>query len=105
VDFSLFVYNRLTGRPLAPADHYREGVRLIRPFEDFSAFLAYRRRGELSLGAYLLSLCHRLHTTYFSWRDPWPSVAHGALQVRYQFRRRLLDPLLGRFRPRRRESA
>jgi len=93
VDFSLFVYNRLTDRPLPPADHYRGGVRLIRPLEDFSSFVAYRRRGELSLGGYLASLSHRLHTTYFSWRDPWPSLAHGALQVRYQFRRRILGPL------------
>jgi predicted ATP-grasp superfamily ATP-dependent carboligase len=93
VDFSLFVYNRLTGRPLPPADHYRDGVRLIRPLEDFSAFVAYRRGGELSVGGYLASLCHRLHTPYFSWRDPWPSLAHGAQQLRYQLRRRILGPL------------
>jgi len=93
IDLPLVVYNRLTGRPLPPCDGYQQGVRLIRPLEDLSAFLAYRRRGELSLGAYLLSLAHRLHTAYFSWRDPWPSLAHGALQARYQLRRRVLGPL------------
>ncbi len=96
IDLPLFVYNRLSQRPLPPVDSYREGVRLLRPLEDLSAFLAYRRRGELSLGRYLLSLTHRWHTAYFSWRDPWPTLAHGALQARYQLRRRVLGPLLRR---------
>ena len=93
VDFSLFVYNRLTRRPLPPAEDYRSGVRLVRPLEDFASFRAYRRRGELSTLAYLRSLCRRWHTAYFSWRDPWPSVAHGWRTLRHQVAKRILQPL------------
>lgn len=89
IDFSLFVYNRLTGRPLPPAGSYKSGVHLVRPLEDFLAFQGYRRRGEMSLGRWLLSLCHRQHLAYFHWSDPWPSIAHGLYQIRFQLGKRL----------------
>jgi D-aspartate ligase len=99
IDFSLFVYNRLTGRPLPPAGNYKSGVYLVRPLEDFLAFRGYRRRGEMGFGRWLLSLCHRQHLAYFHWSDPWPSIVHSLYQVRLQLGKRVLRPLMGR-RPR-----
>jgi D-aspartate ligase len=92
IDFSLLVYNRLTGRPLPPAGAYKSGVRLLRPLEDYLAFRGYQSRGEMSLGQWLLSLSHRQHLAYFHWSDPWPSLVHGVYQLRLQFRKRVLGP-------------
>jgi len=92
IDFALFVYNRLTGRPLPETGGYRTGVRLVRPLEDFAAFRAYRSGGEWTTLGYLCSLlCRRWHTAYASWRDPWPSAVRAFHVVRYQIRKRLLS--------------
>ena len=94
IDLPLFVYNRLTGGPLPPTEHYRKGVRLVRPLEDFAAFRQYNRRGELSTANWLGSFLHPWHTAYFRWRDPWPSVAQAVHQLRYQIGKRLVRPIL-----------
>ncbi len=93
IDYSLLVYNRLTGRPLPPTDSFRQGVRLLRPAQDFLAFLEYRRRGEITTLSWLRTLLHPYCTPFFSWTDPWPSVVQTARQVRYQLTKRVLAPL------------
>lgn len=93
IDYSLLVYNRLTGRPLPPADSFREGVRLLRPPQDFLAFLEYRRRGQITTLSWIKTLLRPFCTPFFSWTDPWPTVVQSARQVRYQLTKRVLAPL------------
>ncbi len=70
---SRIVYSRLAGRPAQPGGSYQAGLRLWYPMHDFRAFLALRRRGELTATAWLRSLVHRKVWPAFSWRDPVPS--------------------------------
>lgn len=76
MDFSLFVYSRLTGCPLPPMNAYRTGVRILRPWDDYWAFQAARRRGELTWWSWLRSLMHWQHFLYFRWRDPGPTIVY-----------------------------
>jgi len=101
-DLPLLTYNRLLGRPLPPARPYKSGVHLWSPVPDVRAFLAYRRRGELTFGRWLLSLMHRQRFHAFRWDDPLPTIRHhltlvGRVIRRLLFGRRQVreeDPLL-----------
>lgn len=73
-DIALFIYNRLTGRPLPPMGEYRRGVRLIRPVRDYLSFRNAHRRGLLTWRQYLRSVLHRQHFETFAWYDPFPWV-------------------------------
>jgi predicted ATP-grasp superfamily ATP-dependent carboligase len=77
MNLSLFIYNRLTGRPLPRMRPYRTGVRMFMPFSDFRAFLGYRRAGAMTWGSWLKSLVPPPHLPYFRWSDPWPSLRSG----------------------------
>lgn len=77
LDLALLAYNRLTGRPDPPLAGYRTGVRLWLPGQDFRAFLALRRRGELSFPAWVRSVAHRQHGPLLRWRDPRPTVGYN----------------------------
>jgi predicted ATP-grasp superfamily ATP-dependent carboligase len=76
-DLPLFVYNRLVGRPQAPLEKYRTGMRLWYPADDYQAFRELRRRGELTWFRWGMSLCHRKMLPFFRWDDPVPTVAAG----------------------------
>jgi predicted ATP-grasp superfamily ATP-dependent carboligase len=78
VDEPLFVYNRLTGRPLPPMSSYRTGLRLWYPVEDFHAFRILRRRGELTWRQWWASIARPRMLPYFQWTDPWPSLVEGS---------------------------
>jgi predicted ATP-grasp superfamily ATP-dependent carboligase len=82
LDLAAFVYNRLTGRPLPPLDHYRAGLRLWYPTRDWQAFLQLRRRGELTLWGWLRSVTHRQTFPYFRWDDPLPTLLSGLRAVK-----------------------
>jgi D-aspartate ligase len=73
VDLPLLTYNRLLGRPLAPA-RCTDGVRLWHALDDARSLVAYRRANALSIRRWIRSLLHRLHTPIFRWDDPAPSV-------------------------------
>ena len=73
-DIALFIYNRLTDRPLPPMGEYRRGVRMIRPVRDFLSFRNAHRRGLLTWRQYLRSVLHRQHFETFAWYDPLPWV-------------------------------
>lgn len=75
VDIALLAYSRLTGVPGPPLRSYRTGVPLWHPIEDVRALLAYRRRGELTLGAWARSLWRRQRFPMFRLDDPMPTVA------------------------------
>lgn len=78
LDLPLFTYNRLTGRALPGVGSYRNGVALWRPLDDFRAFWAYRRAGELSLSRWASSLRRPQHFQLASWSDPMPMIAASA---------------------------
>jgi D-aspartate ligase len=78
-DPGLIAYRRALGDAAPPAQALQEGVRLWHPADDTLTFLAYRRRGELSTGAWVRSLLHRQHVPVFRWSDPLPTVAYHLL--------------------------
>jgi len=73
LELGVLAYERALGRPGNPPEEYRRGVGLWFPTEDTRAFLDYRRRGELSLAAWLRSLAGPLRFPVGSMRDPLPS--------------------------------
>jgi D-aspartate ligase len=78
LDLAHLAYERALGRSSGElASIFAEGVRLWHPAEDVRAFLGYRRRDGLSLGAWMGSLAHRQHLPIFSWGDPKPTLANG----------------------------
>jgi D-aspartate ligase len=74
-DLGNFVYNRVVGISQPPLTNFRTGLRLWDPLRDYRAFLELRERGELTLVQWLASIMHRSSISYFSWRDPLPSLA------------------------------
>ncbi|HET7101395.1 MAG TPA: hypothetical protein VFJ52_09620 [Terriglobia bacterium] len=73
-DLGNFVYNRIVGIPQPPLTTFRTGLRMWDPLRDFRAFLELRERGEMTLAQWLASVMHRTSISYFSWRDPLPSL-------------------------------
>jgi D-aspartate ligase len=86
IDLALFSYNRLVGRPTPPVEDYRDDVRWWEPVNDTRAFLVYRRRGELTLPAWLRSLAHRQHFPVARLSDPLPVVVRHAEKIRRALR-------------------
>ncbi|HWM54248.1 MAG TPA: hypothetical protein VNO20_02515 [Solirubrobacterales bacterium] len=82
IDLPLFAYNRLVGRPTPPVDSYRDDVRLWEPINDTRAFLVYRRRGELTLPAWLRSIAHRQHFPVARLSDPLPAIVRHAEKLK-----------------------
>lgn len=82
LDLARFVYDRARGAatPALPSSHPER--RLWYPLDDFKAFWALRRRGELTLGGWLKSLLHRQTFPFFEWRDPWPTVVHECRRLK-----------------------
>ena len=75
IDLALFVYNRLTGRPPPPTDHFRSGVRMWDPIRDFQAYRELSRAGKLSFVGWVQSICRRQMFPFFEWSDPMPALA------------------------------
>ena len=73
-DLGNFVYNRIVGISQPPLTSFQTGLRLWDPLRDWRAFLDLRKRGELSFIQWLASVMHWSSFSYFSWRDPLPSI-------------------------------
>jgi D-aspartate ligase len=73
-DLGNFVYNRIVGISQPQLTEFRIGLRLWDPLRDWRAFLELRKRGELTFLRWLASVMHRSSLSYFSWRDPLPSL-------------------------------
>ena len=73
-DLGNFVYNRIVGIPQPPLTDFRTGLRLWDPLRDWRAFLELRKRGELTFLQWIASVMHSSSISYFSWRDPLPSI-------------------------------
>lgn len=71
------IYNRVIGRPHEVPRAFRTGMRMWDPVRDFRAYLQLRRRGELTLGAWLRSVAHRQMLPFFRWSDPGPTLSRG----------------------------
>ena len=90
-DMPLFMYNRMTGRPLPQMQAYKDGVRSIRPIRDFLAVHKLRKRGEITRKDYLRSLMHEFRFEIFAWRDPLPFLMMGLYYLR-RVRKMIGDP-------------
>lgn len=88
IDLALFAYNKITGRPLPPTDHFRSGVRMWDPVRDFQAYRELSRAGALSFAGWLASVCRPQTFPFFEWSDPLPALS------------RLTKPLRNRLGPR-----
>lgn len=73
-DLGSFVYNRIVGIAQPPLTDFRTGLRLWDPVRDWHAFLELRKRGELTFLQWLASVMHPCSVSYFSWKDPLPSL-------------------------------
>lgn len=93
IDIPLLAYNRVVGRADPPVESYRTGLALWLPIEDTRAFLAYRREGELTTGAWLRSLARPLRFPMFRLSDPKPTLGSFAAKVRRRRQRRASAPL------------
>jgi predicted ATP-grasp superfamily ATP-dependent carboligase len=71
LDWPLFVYNYLLGKPLPPTE-YKQGVRLFRFASDFLAFRELHHNGKLSWLQWIKSIAYYQHLFYFRWSDPLP---------------------------------
>ncbi len=81
-DLGNFVYNRIVGIPQPPLTTFRTGLRMWDPLRDYRAFLELRARGEMTLIEWLASIMHRTSISYFSWRDPLPSLVRLTKRAR-----------------------
>lgn len=88
-DLARFVYNRLSGLEPLTLDHYRTGVRLWYPIDDFKSFRELRGRGEITLTRWLASLCHRQTFPFFRWYDPLPTLVVESRRIGRGLRRLL----------------
>ncbi len=95
-DLPLFVYNKLTHRPLPRVEGYDTDLTMWYPLRDLRAFLAYRREGEMTFGTWARSVGRRHHYPVGSLSDTRPALLN-AVRV---FSR--LRGLLGRTRAKRR---
>lgn len=74
-DLAAFVYNRLTGRPQAPLEKFRTGMRMWDPGRDWTAFRELHAAGQMTFAQWMRSILHRQTFQWFSWTDPMPALA------------------------------
>ncbi|MGQ0574877.1 MAG: carboxylate--amine ligase [Pseudonocardia sp.] len=77
LDLPLHVYCQALGRPHAMPASYPGGLHMVYPTDDLRAFLALRRAGTLTAGAWLRSLAHRQVFPVLRPGDPGPAVARA----------------------------
>lgn len=87
IDLGLFVYNKLTGRPLPDVRSYKSGVVLMKPVPDFLAFRSLFRQGEITWKEWLRDIFRPVHFLYFKWWDPMPAVMGSRPFWRRQLKR------------------
>jgi predicted ATP-grasp superfamily ATP-dependent carboligase len=77
VDLPWVAYRDAIGLRVEPRHGVQEGVVWVDPFRDVRSFLAYRRRGEITLGGWVRSLRNARMVATFAWDDPLPLVSTG----------------------------
>jgi D-aspartate ligase len=81
-DLAWFVYSGLVGRPTPPMGPLKVGKRQLYPIEDFYAYRALRKRGELTFWQWLKSIAHPTTFAIFRWSDPMPFLVFEAERLR-----------------------
>ena len=76
-DLPLFVYNKLTDRPLPRVEGYDTNLTMWYPMRDMRAFMAYRRNGEMTFRTWARSVMRRHHYPVGSRRDTRPAVVNS----------------------------
>lgn len=72
VNLPLTYYHDLLGLPLEAPKTFQTGRRWMDAQRDFKSFLAYQKRGELDLKAWLRSCASVRSFSKFAWDDPGP---------------------------------
>jgi predicted ATP-grasp superfamily ATP-dependent carboligase len=80
VDIPYIAYCDTLGQPVEPQHKYREGVLWIDFQRDLRAFLIYRKRGQLSLIAWLRSLLGEKDWAVYS-PDDWEPILVGIKEL------------------------
>jgi D-aspartate ligase len=88
-DLASLVYNRIVGLPLPALGQFKVGKRLLYPIEDFHAYRALRRHGELTFWQWLKSIAHPTTFPIFRWSDPLPTLVFEAERIGKAISRRL----------------
>jgi D-aspartate ligase len=88
VNLPLIAYDRLLALPVHQSDSYRRGMYLWSPTEDARAFLEARRRGQMTLRAWVGSLLHRQHLAILDPNDPRPALVSWRNRLRRTAARR-----------------
>ncbi len=90
-DLGMFVYNRIVGRPQQPIEHYKTGLRLWYPVEDFQSFLELRQTSGMSLAEWVSSVSYPQVFPFFRWHDPLPTLVSGWRRLRNRVARGLVQ--------------
>ena len=94
-DMPLFVYNKLTHRPLPRMEGYDTNLTMWYPLRDLRAFLAYRKHGDMTFRTWARSIMRHHHYPVGSRSDTRPAIVNS---IRLVSR---LRGLLGRTRAQR----
>ena len=87
LNLSLFVYNRLTGRPQQVPETYRLGLRLWHPLRDYMAYRQLNKMGLLTFRHWVRSVLHPQIFPIFRWYDPLPAIINVVWRARRLFGR------------------
>jgi D-aspartate ligase len=76
-DLPLFVYNKLTDKPLPRIEGYDTDLTMWYPMRDVRAFFAYRRKREMSFPQWARSIMRRHHYPVGSVHDTRPALVNS----------------------------
>ena len=76
-DLPLFVYNKLTDRPLPRIEGYDTDLTMWYPMRDLRAFLQYHRHGEMTFRTWARSIMRRHHYPVGSLSDTRPAIVNS----------------------------
>jgi D-aspartate ligase len=95
LNLSLFVYNRLTGRPQQLPGTYRRGLRLWHPLRDYMSYRQLNKMGLLTFRDWVRSVLHPQIFPIFRWYDPLPAIINFVWRARRLFGRIRIPRLTG----------
>jgi len=95
LNLSLFVYNRLTGRPQQVPKTYRLGLRLWHPLRDYMAYRQLNKMGLLTFRDWVRSVLRPQIFPIFRWYDPLPAIINVVRRARRLFGRMRIPRFTG----------
>jgi predicted ATP-grasp superfamily ATP-dependent carboligase len=85
-NLAVFVYCRLTARPIPPMQLRAKKLRLWDPIRDFQAYLELRRTEQITFARWLASVLHTQTFPFFQVSDPLPAAARLLIPLRKRLR-------------------